>query len=260
MRKDYATQLTKEELIKGGITLITEDGLVFKGETQVIPTVNAAGYLMLSIYDLDEEGNKIKKPIIRKDKRYKNPINTYIYKFRTVGLHRAMWAWFNEEVPTGYVVDHINNKHTALEDYHLSNLQLLTPGQNLAKEKDESTRMIKCKLNKPLSFYEDKLSMYVEKYEEAKKNKDAELAHKLRSNIANARARIRYYMAHIDEANTVDPAKVLKANILKKRSIYNAALAEYGPDDHWVLQFKYDWKLAIYEYKKWLEENAKPAN
>lgn len=43
-RQTYATKLTKEDLIKGGITLVTEDGLVFKGDKQVTPTINAAGY------------------------------------------------------------------------------------------------------------------------------------------------------------------------------------------------------------------------
>ena len=43
-RKAYASALTKEELIKGGITLITEEGHVFKGDKQVIPSINCQGY------------------------------------------------------------------------------------------------------------------------------------------------------------------------------------------------------------------------
>lgn len=38
----------------------------------------------------------------------------------------------------------------------------------------------------------DKLVLYTYLYEEAKKNKDAEGAHKYRSNVSNTRARLRY--------------------------------------------------------------------
>ena len=38
----------------------------------------------------------------------------------------------------------------------------------------------------------DKLEIYTALYEEAKKNKDAEGAHKYRSNVYNTRARLRY--------------------------------------------------------------------
>jgi hypothetical protein len=94
------------------------------------------------------------------------------------------------------VVDHISNKHESIEDYHLSNLQLLTPGENLAKERGNSTRLLPCKLNKPLSWYENRLNKYVEEYEEAKKNHDAVRAHSLRTNIANIKAKISYYIAN----------------------------------------------------------------
>lgn len=195
--RTYARKLTKEELIKAGITLITEDGLVFKGETQMIPTVAVGqNYLVLNIYELDEEGNKIKVPMTRTFKGCTKAVDTYIYKGRVVGLHRAMWAWFNEEVPEGYVVDHINNKHENIEDYHISNLQLLTPGENLAKERGTSGRQLPCKLNRPLSWYEDRLNKYLAEYDEAKKNHDADRAHKLRTNIANLKAKIRYYVAN----------------------------------------------------------------
>ena len=61
--------------------------------------------------------------------------NTYIYKGRVVGLHRAMWAWFNEEVPEGYVVDHINNNPL---DTSISTLQIMTVEDNLAKRFEDN--------------------------------------------------------------------------------------------------------------------------
>lgn len=198
-RKPYASQLTKEDLLKSGITVVTEDGLVFRGEKQVKLSLNSNGYWMIPIYTLDEDGNKIKKPIKRQYEGCSHVTDTYTYEARVIGLHRLMWAWFYGEVPEGYVVDHINNKHETQEDYHLSNLQLLTPGENLAKERTTGTRQMKCSLKRPLSWYENRLNMYLDKYNEAKANHDADLAHKLRTNISNIKAKIRYHMAHKEE-------------------------------------------------------------
>lgn len=198
-RKPYASRLTKDELIKAGITLVTEDGLVFRGDQQVKPSIISSGYWVMPIYVLDENGNKIKHPIKRQYKGCNHLTDTYTYEARLLGLHRIMWAWFHDEVPEGYVVDHINNKHENQEDYHLENLQLLTPGENIAKERGTSTKQIKCSLKRPLSWYENRLNMYLEKYNEAKANHDANLAHKLRTNIADTKARIRYHIAHKGE-------------------------------------------------------------
>ena len=198
-RKPYASRLTKDELIKGGISLVTEDGLIFRGEKQVKPSLNSNGYWMIPIYVLDENGNRIKKPIKRQYEGCSHITDTYTYEARVIGLHRLMWAWHFSEVPEGYVVDHISNKHENLEDYHLSNLQLLTPGENLAKERRTSTRQVKCSLKRPLSWYEDRLNMYLDKYNEAKATHNAELAHKLRTNIADTKARIRYHIANKGE-------------------------------------------------------------
>lgn len=221
MRKNYASKLTKQDLINSGITLITEDGYVFRNDKQVIPTVNKQGYLMLYIYDLDEDGNKIKIPVTRKFKGRSKLTDTYVYKQRTVGLHRAMWAWTYGAVEEGYVVDHKNNKHKSIEDYTLDNLQLLTQAENLAKERGESNKQLKCKLNKPLSFYENKLNMYLEQYEQAKKDHNADLCHKLRANVANMKAKIRYYKDNIDEAEAMaatKQAELIKAAEKRKRA------------------------------------------
>lgn len=78
----------------------------------------------------------------------------------------------------------------------MSNLQLLTPAENIIKERDVNTRQIPCKLSRPLSWYEDRLNKYVALYEEAKKNHRPDLAHKYRTNISQTRARIRYYIAN----------------------------------------------------------------
>ena len=200
----YAKKLTKEDLMKGGIVKITEDCKIFgqNGELSVQQS-NKQGYITVTIYDLDENGNKIKVPIKRTFKGCKKPSDTYIYKTRVHGLHRVMWAWFHGEVPEGFVVDHINNKHMNIEDYHLSNLQLLTPQENVTKERICNVKEIPCKLDRPRSYYEEKLAKYEALHKEAKENKDKEAAHKQRANIANIKGKLRYWDANRKEAETL---------------------------------------------------------
>jgi hypothetical protein len=102
------------------------------------------------------------------------------------------------------VIDHQNSDKL---DNRLENLQLFTPKENINKEREESTKEIPCKLNKPRTYYEDKLAKYEALYEEAKANKDADKAHHLRSNIAQTRARLRYYDNHKKEVNEVTEFK-----------------------------------------------------
>lgn len=188
----YGRKLTKQDLIDAGITEITENGEVFRGEIKLNFSINNQGYKTIAIYDRDKNGKMIK--IIPKNSRP----GYYIYKTRTIGLHRAMWAWFYGEVPDGMVVDHINNQHENLDDYRLDNLQLLTPAENLEKER-EFTKMLKCQMTKPREFYENKLNYYTELYEKAKAESDAEAAHTYRTSVANYKARIRYWDEHKEE-------------------------------------------------------------
>ena len=199
-RKPYASKLTKEMLVANGYELITEDGIVIKNGKQVIPTQNKQGYLVLQLYELDENGNRIRIPITRICKGCKKLSNTYNYKKRMIGLHRAMIAWIYGVVEEGYVVDHKNNKHNSIEDYNINNLQIISPRENTTKDRKESTRELKCKLNKPLSYYENKLYYYEYLYQKAVKKGDQEEAHKQRCNIYGQRARIRYWLAHKKEA------------------------------------------------------------
>ena len=200
-RKNYASRLTKEMLVASGYELITEDGIVFKNGKQIIPTQDKKnGYLLIFLYDFDEDGNKIKIPTTRIRKGCKKPSNTYNYKLRAVGLHRAMWAWKYGVVEEGYVVDHINNKHTSIEDYHISNLQILSQRENLMKDREASTKEIKCRLDKPISYYEDKLAYYEDLYKKAMKDRNREDARRRIKNIYDQKAKIRYWLAHKAEA------------------------------------------------------------
>lgn len=259
----YARRLTKEEIMKSGITTVTKDGRVFRKDTEIKPIINASGYFVISLYELDENGNRIIIP-------YEKSAFGYVYKLRVVGLHRLMWAWHYGEVPEGMVVDHKNNSHDHIEDYHLSNLQLLTPGENIAKERDNwHVRELKCNLNKPRSFYENKLEGYTLAHEQAKKDKDAKAAHSLRTNISQTRARLRYYDSHIEEYLKEKKAKKppehecharaekrreLQANVDSARKFYKEVLAAYGKNDPIVKQYWGEWKLAIAMLNSFKEE------
>ena len=268
-RKTYASRLTKEMLIANGIELITEDGIVIKNGKQFILTQNKQGYLMLNLYELDEDGNKIKIPITYIRKGRKKPTNTYVYKMMQVGLHRAMWAWLYGVVEEGCVVDHKNNKHTSIEDYNISNLQLISQRENTTKDREASTYEIKCKLDRPLSYYEDKLTYYEDLYQKAVKDGDQEEAHKQRCNIFGQRARIRYWLSHKEEAETLiakkqttyletkldsdvyhakaEVIKLLNENISKRHAEYKDALETNGSKHKTTLSIRAEWKRAIKE-------------
>ena len=189
----YARKLTKEELKKSGITAVDfETGRVFGAEGERTYSINNGGYFVLPIYELDDNGNKIKVLLRRRLKGCKQISETYTYKQRIVGLHRVIWAWKYGEVPEGYVVDHKNNKHSELKDYRLDNLQCITPAQNLAKEKPESTRMVKT--NNSLEYCEAQLKTCLDMYDKAKLGHNAKDAHKYRSLISYYKAQIRYIL------------------------------------------------------------------
>ena len=264
-RKTYASRLTKEMLIANGIELITEDGVVIKNGKQFIPFQDKDGYLKIYIYELDEDGNKIKIPVTRKFKGCKKPTNTYNYKVRTIGLHRAMWAWLYGVVEEGKIVDHKSNKHTSIEDYNINNLQVISQRENTIKDRKASTYEIKCKLDRPLSYYEDKLAYYEGLYQKAMKEHNQEEANKQRSNTFNQRARIRYWLSHKEEAEALIAKKqaylenkldrniyhakaavirLLKENISKRRAEYNNALETNGSKHEATLSLKAEWKRA----------------
>ena len=157
---------------------------------------------MLNLHELDEDGKKIKIPRTRTFKGHKKPTNTYNYKRMVVGLHRAMWAWIYGVVEEGYVIDHRNNKHTSIEDYHISNLQIISPRENLMKDRNREAgkRELKCRLDKPLSYYEDKLTYYEDLYQKAVKEGDQKGINRQIKNTYNQRSKIRYWLSHKAEA------------------------------------------------------------
>ena len=87
------------------------------------------------------------------------------------------------------VIDHIDNNK---QNNNINNLQALTPGENIWKDREHGTWLLKCK-KRTKEYYIDKLNYYLEEYEKQKLLKNAEKVHKLRSYISQYRARIRFW-------------------------------------------------------------------
>ena len=176
----YAKEITKAYLEKLGITYVAPDGKLIKcGDKEVNQVQLPTGYLSVNLYDPD-----IYKVVYPLTKR--TDAGTVV-----IPVHRLVYAWFKDSVEAGYVVDHIND---IKDDNRIENLQLLTPAENIWKGRPHNVRRIKCSTKKPLSFYMNKLNKYLESYEAAKQAKQTELVHKLRANISQTRARIRYWL------------------------------------------------------------------
>lgn len=267
MSKIFARALTKEYLVKHGVKEITpsckvifEDGRVLEKEEDF--TKDKKGYLRFNVYELDENGNRIRIPITRryKYKGYEKLSNTHKYKIRAIYLHRAMWAWFNNEIPDGiFSIDHISNKHDTLADNKLENLQLLSQGEHARKDRTLSTREIRCKMSLPLSYYEEKLNTYLNKYNNAKDRKEKST---LRTRIYEGRAKIRYWKSHEEEYIKNKETNALEADALKTQKERAKYLKQYQKivDEARELYKQdpssdnnYYWHLAIDNYNEYLK-------
>lgn len=267
MSRIYARKLTKEELIKYGVKEITkdckvtfEDGRVLEKEEDF--SRNKNGYLMFCVSELDENGNKIKKPAKKRYKShgdYKTCIG-YNYKTRTIYLHRAMIAWFNDEVPEGLVIDHIRNKHDTLADNKLENLQITSQRENAIKDHTlSSTREIKCKMTLPLSYYEEKLITFINKYNNAE---DKIERNNLIAYIYRYRARIRYWQSHEEEYKKYEETKAIEAKAIKAQKERTKDLKQYQKlvdearelyKQDPSLDNNYNWRLAVDNYNEYVK-------
>lgn len=212
--KTYARRLTREDLIKAGITYVSENGDVYKGNKKVKFSVNRNGYLVVGVYRLDENGNKIKKPTKYKYTHKDGTVHytdSYAYEIESFTLQRIMWAWFKKEIPEGFVIDHKNNHHERQEDYRIENLQLVSVAVNLKKDRKEATytpTMAKKKVYTP-QYVISKMSKYNNLYEDLKyqnrietdkerKKELAEKIHKVRAALAQWKRRYKILFGDLD--------------------------------------------------------------
>ena len=259
-RKDYAAELTKEYLMKLGITDVTPDGLhIYKGSEELAQYIPKAKnvkrrYFRVALYDPEL------RQATPKEER------TSATGKVIIPAHVINYVWNKGPRKSGLVCDHIDNNPL---NNHIDNLQLISQRENVMKDCKESTKELKCKLDRPLSYYEDKLSYYEDLYQKAVKDGNQEEAHKQRANIFGQKARIRYWLSHKEEAEILiakkqayleakldsnvlyhakaKVIKLLKENISKRRAEYNNALEANGSKHETTLSLKAEWKRAVKE-------------
>lgn len=240
-KKVYAKELTKKEIMANGIIGVTKDGKIYYSDGRIKDKEedfirNNQGYLYIYLYRMDENGNKIKISYKRNGKL------TYYYAMATFSIARIIWAWYNGSVPEGMIVDHIDNKHNTLYDNRLENLQLLTPEENITKEREASLKELPCDMKKPLSHYKQLLKTAKAEYEKEKKTNrsSTEKAKYLRITIYQLRCKIRYWENNKDKYQyykALEKATQVSKGIIKKRA-------------QEIKKYKADIKEAREEYKR----------
>lgn len=263
---NYAQRLTKEDLINYGIKdiwydaneakyhIISNTGNEFKAHND-----KQSNYLALNLYVLDDNGDRIKIPTTRKYKGAKKETDTYVYKLKTITLHRIVWAWFKGEVPEGYIVDHKNNKHATHYDNRLENLQLLTPAENLAKDRPNSVRTeIHCDMTKPLEYYIDQYNYWTLEYQKEKEERSSytEYAHKCRSNYSVYRKKIRYWFKHQNEYEDYIKLESARTSAKEYQQDRAAKVNYYIAEIRKAKEISKElWREKVKEYSEFLEAN-----
>ena len=127
-KRNYCEELTREMLKEWGITQIDWC------EREQQWWVNRYWYRYGRSKEKTNFRLKISKAIGKrkytKSKEYYVVVFSLNNKAKTIPLARVLYAWFVEDIPAGYDVDHKNNDSL---DNSLDNLQLLTREQNIAK-------------------------------------------------------------------------------------------------------------------------------
>lgn len=115
-----------------------------------------------------------------------------------IPLHKIIYAYMYESTTEGLVIDHINKDKTN-NDYR--NLREITPQENITRDTNKNTKLVKCNLNVSREWYLGKIKYWEVQYELAKNSHDAELAHSARSMLAWYRGKLRFYDNNNGETN-----------------------------------------------------------
>ena len=126
----YCKKLTKQELLDAGFTsieYIDNQWRVFRRWRKN----NSKEKIDTEIKITLARGKHKYRP----DKYYYKITYSLNRKVINIPLSRLIYVWFKDDIPDGYVVDHINNDSF---DNRPENLQLLTVGDNLKKRFEDN--------------------------------------------------------------------------------------------------------------------------
>ena len=160
--ENFNTGLSKQYLEYLGITNITEDGRIYKGDKELQGGLDNSGYMHLCLIDKDG-------------------------KQRSILTHRAVYAWHHCYIPPRIQIDHVSGDR---HDNSISNLRLATAKQNRAnRHHDSGTYAMPCSMKHPRAYYEDLLNSALELPKGTTRN----------SRVSHLRAKLRYWDSHAEE-------------------------------------------------------------
>lgn len=267
-KKKFASRLTKQDLIKAGIKDIYYDPvepryhIIGSDGEEISIYKGRQDYLYIALYDLDDEGNRIKVPITRKYK-YRGSIkeiDSYNHKSKPMPLSRAVYAWFYGEASEGLVVDHIDNKHYTHYDNRLDNLQLITPQENSTKNrikgKHKGITELHCDMKKPIEYYLDKCDYWLLEYEQEKKERGSktEYAHNCSRNYWVYKKKIRYWYKHKKEWEEYNRLETAKAKAFQYQQERLSKIKQLKEEIKKAKEISIDeWRKKLKEYKEFIE-------
>ena len=160
--ENFNTGLSRQYLEYLGITDITEDGRIYKGQKEIQGGLAGSGYNVIQPHD--KEGKK-----------------------RNILVHRAVYAWFHDYIPPKMQIDHRDGNRY---NNSIDNLRLATAAENRANRHHKNgTYEMRCSMKFPREHYEAMIdtlkAMPKSQYTAAR--------------ISHVKAKLRYWDSHAQE-------------------------------------------------------------
>ena len=161
--ENFNTGLSRQYLEYLGITEITEDGRVYKGDKELTASPEGSGYKLIQPYD--KEGKKQ----------------------RSIYTHRAVYAWFHGYIPPKMMLDHRDGNRY---NNSIDNLRLATAAENNANRHNKAgTYEMRCSMKYPRAHYEAMIDTL----------KAMPKSQYTATRISHLRAKLRYWDSHAQE-------------------------------------------------------------
>lgn len=262
-KRTYAREITKEYLQKLGVEFVAEDGskVIIKGKEKNFYNATSGNriYKNVRLYDPDIRMS------VPAEQRNVSTGTFYL------GIHVLNYVWNNADKPAGLIIDHIDNNPL---NNHISNLQCITPKENINKDKNRPPRVVQMPKYITEEEINEKLAYWADMYEKAKAAHDAKVAHSSRANLSIWRAKQRQFLENPEkytkregESESEDfehecHARAVKRKKIRKsidsaRNFYKEALEHLGKKDPYTIRCRNEWKLAIAEYELFCIESKK---